>query len=138
MKKTSIALAFLALSGAVANAAPQAQTTQAAGKNRFVRVDANASGDITFDEFAAAMNKRWTKADANNDGKVTVAELVETIHRGRAQRIADRMMARFDANKDGSLTKDEIETQQKAIFARLDKNSDGKIVADEMPARKKG
>lgn len=135
MKKIAMAAAFLALAGATGTAsAAQSQSAPTGGKGRFERLDTNSSGDITFDEFQAAMIQRWDKADADHDGKITVAELAETIQRGRRERIAARIMARFDTNKDGVLTREELDARAKTLFTRLDKNGDGKIVASEVPA----
>ena len=79
MKKTTrIATAFIALAGLAATA------TYAADRDgwndhsrhmRFEKADADSSGDVTFDEFAAAMNARFANADADKDGKMTVGEI---------------------------------------------------------------
>ena len=95
----------------------------------------NNSGDVTFEEFSAAMAKRFPSADANSDGKMTVAEIADAIERMRAERMAQRIVKRFDTNGDGELTKDEIESRQKKMFALLDRNDDGKIEKSEMPRR---
>jgi len=38
----------------------------------------------------------------------------------------------FDANKDGKVSKDEMQAFAKAQFAKMDANSDGGLSADEM------
>ena len=93
------------------------------------------SGDVTFEEFAAAMKSRIGDADADSDGKMTVAEIAAEIERMRAERMARRMIERFDTDGDGMLTLVEIEARQKKMFALLDRNDDGKIVPEEMPKR---
>ena len=144
MKKTTkAALAFLAMAGASASVASAADNRQRHGEGprggmRFERADADSSGDITFEEFAAAMNTRLTSADADKDGKMTVAEIAAEIERMRAERMAKRIVERFDVDGDGALTATEIESRQKKMFALLDSNDDGKIVKDEMPQRKFG
>lgn len=140
---TRLALAFLAFAASAGNAA---LAEEAAGKPsdaakkgispRFERVDVNSSGDISFEEFSAAMNKRVVKADANGDGTITVAEIAAQFNGPRGERMAERLVQRFDANGDGSVTLVEIEGRQKKLFALLDLNDSGTIEPREMPARK--
>ena len=142
-KSMKLALAFLALAGASGSALaadkPQRGDGQRhGGMMRFERADTDSSGDVTFEEFAAAMNKRIGTADADKDGKMTVAEIASEIERMRAERMARRIVERFDADGDGALTVAEIEGRQKKMFALLDRNDDGKIAADEMPRGKRG
>ena len=135
---TKLAMAFLAVAttaGAPAFADDKPEGRAERGKQRFERTDADSSGDITFEEFAAAMKMRIGDADKNGDGKMTVAEIAADIERMRAERAAERMIQRFDADRDGMLTLVEIETHQKKMFALLDRNNDGKIVVEEMRPR---
>ena len=141
MKKNArYAVAFVAIAGALTTSSLAADNNMRRGGQRMIeRADADKSGDVTFDEFAAAMDGRFVNADVNKDGKITVGELADEIERMRAERMAKRLIRRFDANGDGELTKAEIENRQKKRFALLDKNDDGKITADELPRRgKKG
>ena len=143
-KSTKLALAFLAIAGASGNSAfaddkpGGGDNPRRGGGMRFERADADANGDISFEEFAAVMNKRIGTADADNDGKMTVAEIASEIERMRAERMARRLVERFDVDGDGALTVAEIESRQKKMFALLDRNDDGKIVREEMPRRKLG
>jgi len=137
---TKLSLAFLALAGLAGSsyAAERDGMRGPAGHVRFERADADSSGDVTFEEFAAAMNARLGEADADNDGKMTVGEIADQIERMRAERMARRLIERFDTDGDGALTKAEIESRQKKMFALLDRNDDGKIVKDEMPRGRHG
>ena len=83
------------------------------------------------------MKSRIGDADKDHDGKMTVAEIAAEIERMRAERMARRIVERFDTDGDGMLTAAEIESRQKKMFALLDRNDDGKIVKDEMPRRGK-
>jgi Ca2+-binding EF-hand superfamily protein len=144
--KTSIrlALAFLALAGAGGTAAfaadeqPMRHGHRDGGgaAMRFDRLDSDRSGDITFEEFSAAMKSRLGEADKNQDGKMSVAEIAQEIEKMRAERIARRLVERFDSDGDGMLTAAEINSRQRKLFALLDRNDDGKVVKDEMPRRK--
>lgn len=133
-RRTRLAVAFLAIAGAATGIA-QAQERDGQRGQRFERLDADQSGDVTFEEFAAAMNNRLGKADANGDGKMTVEEVAAEIERMRAERQARRIIERFDVDGDGALTAAEIESRQKKRFALLDRNDDGKIAREEMPRR---
>ncbi len=137
-KSTKIALSFLAIAGAAASTAFAADRDgRRDGRQgmRFERADADSSGDVTFEEFAAAMKNRIGNADADKDGKMTVGEIASEIERMRAERMSRRIVQRFDTNGDGALTTAEIESRQKKRFALLDRNDDGKIVKEEMPRR---
>lgn len=135
---TRLAVAFLALAGAAGGVA-QAQDRRNDGERgpgmRLERADADNSGDVTFEEFQAAMKNRMGGADANGDGKMTVEEIAVEIQRQRSERMARRMIERFDVDGDGALTMAEIENRQKKQFALLDRNDDGKISDEEMPKR---
>lgn len=142
-KTTTIAAAFLALAGFAASA--QASEDTRRGERsvprsvaHFDAADADGNGEITFEEFAEAINRRLVDADADGDGKMTVGEIADAIERMRAERMARRLIERFDADGDGALTKAEIESRQKKMFALLDRNDDGKIARDEMPRRPDG
>lgn len=142
-KTTTIAAAFLALAGfaSAAQAADDARRSDGNGPRsvaRFEAADADANGEVTFEEFAEAINGRLGKADADGDGKMTVGEIAAAIERMRTERMAKRMIERFDTDGDGALTAAEIESRQKKMFALLDRNDDGKIVRDEMPRRGEG
>lgn len=135
---TRFALAFLAIAGASTGVAvaeeggPGWRHGQGA-MMRFDRADADSSGDVTFEEFAAVIMKRIGSADADRDGKMTVAEIADEIQRMRAERMAERIVQRFDNDGDGMLTVAEIENRQRKMFALLDRNDDGKITREEMP-----
>ncbi len=142
-KTTTIAAAFLALAG-FASAAQSADDGRRGDRSgprsvaHFEAADADSNGEVTFEEFAEAINGRLGNADADGDGKMTVGEIAAAIERMRAERMAKRMVERFDTDGDGALTVAEIESRQKKMFALLDRNDDGKIVKDEMPRRGDG
>ena len=70
------------------------------------------------------------KIDANSDEVVTRAEVVA---------FADERMKEFDGDRDGQITRAELqagrearrEQHQKAMFERLDANNDGALSAEE-------
>ncbi len=132
MKKSiTFAMAFMAAAASATTIASAADRGDMR-KMRFEKADADSSGDVSFEEFAAAMQTRMTAADTSGDGKITMEELASEIEKQRAQRMAKRLMDRFDTNGDGVMTKEEVEARQKKVFAFLDRNDDGKIVESEM------
>lgn len=137
MKRTmTYAFAFMTIAGALGSAAMAADGNSRRGQHdRLERADTDNSGDVTFEEFAAVMNSRFGNADADKDGKMTVGEIAGEIQRMRAERMAKRLVERFDSDGDGALTTAEIEARQKKMFALMDRNDDGKIAKDEMPRR---
>jgi hypothetical protein len=72
---------------------------QAAGKQRFERMDKNKNGVVSKDEIPGRGERFLAKADANKDGQLTLAE---------AQAHTQAWFQKKDANKDGVLTGDEF------------------------------
>jgi Ca2+-binding EF-hand superfamily protein len=140
-RNLTIALAFLALAGAVGG---HAYARDGGGKhNGGMRAgammpsldlaDADKNGEITLEEFTKAATERFTSADADKNGQLTVAEVAAEIEKMRSERMATRMIERLDGNGDGTLSAAEAESGQKKIFALMDRNDDGKIAANERP-----
>ncbi len=143
-KTTTIALAFVTFAGLAGGAAiakdgfGKHRDRSERAEQRFERADTDASGDLTFEEFSAAFQERIGGADANNDGIMTVEEIAEEIQRRRAERMARRIIERFDSDGDGQLTTAEVESRQKKLFALLDGNDDGKLEMGEMKRHRPG
>lgn len=136
-----IAIAGLAGTSAVASERHGNRGDRKHGQSmmeRFDKVDADASGDVTFEEFSKAASSRFANADADGDGKMTVAEIAAEIQRQRAERRARRIVERFDSDGDGLLTQDEIESRQRKMFALMDRNDDGKVMREELPRHEYG
>jgi Ca2+-binding EF-hand superfamily protein len=140
-RNLTIALAFLALSGAVGGIA---YAKDGGGKRHggeragammpsLDLADADKNGEITLEEFTKVATERFTTADADKNGQLTVAEVSAEIEKMRTERMATRMIERLDGNGDGTLSAEEAQSGQKKIFALLDKNDDGKIAANERP-----
>lgn len=131
MKKTVLAWAFVAFAGAVGATASQAATDD----KLFERLDADKSGDISFEEFVAGIKGRLENADKDGDGKLTVAEISATFKGPKANQQAEALVARFDTDKDGTITLADVEARRKQRFAELDGDADGKLVKEEMRSR---
>lgn len=136
-KSTKLALAFAALAGAVGTTAYAENNASAKMRDdtmmRLNKAMSDSDGAITFDQFSGAMNARLKKLVAANGGKLTVAQLADALEKARFERMAKRIIARYDSKGDGTLTTDDITGRGKKVFAMLDKNNDGKIEKGELP-----
>ena len=136
-KTTGLALAFVALAGAVGTTAYAENNASARMReDAMMRLDKamkDSNGTISFDQFSEAMNARLKKMVADNGGKLTVAQLADALEKARFEEMAKRIVARYDTKGDGTLTTDDITGREKKVFAMLDKNNDGKIEKSELP-----
>lgn len=136
-KSTKLALAFVALAGAVGTTAYAENNASAKMREgmtlRLNKAMKDHDGTITFDQFSDAMNARLKKMVADNGGKLTVAQLADALEKARFERMAKRIIARYDTKGDGTLTTDDITGREKKVFAMLDRNNDGKIEKTELP-----
>lgn len=99
-------------------------------------MDTNNDGTITREEFDAGhqgADIRFQSADTDRDGAVSRKEFDALGQARRNQAFAD-----LDANKDGKLSPDEMESRRTAMFDRMDANRDGRITAEEMGPGKMG
>jgi len=103
---------------------------------RFGAIDKNGDGKITRDEFGGPPFL-FTRADANGDGVITRDE-AEKLPPGpgpggpaAAAAFRQRVLA-MDKNDDGKVSKEEF-TGQPGLFARFDANKDGVLSRDELP-----
>ena len=136
-KTTGLALAFVALAGAVGTTA-YAENNHSARmrEDTMMRLDKamkDSNGTISFDQFSDAMNARLKKLVADNGGKLTVAQLADALEKARFEEMAKRIVARYDTKGDGTLTTEDITGREKKVFAMLDRNNDGKIERNELP-----
>ncbi|MGE3064737.1 MAG: EF-hand domain-containing protein [Hyphomicrobiaceae bacterium] len=100
---------------------------------------------LTADENDARTRERFARIDKNGDGVIDTAEVEDMLksrferRAGRGgDRFADRIMKRFDADKDGKITKDEFLAAVKKRFARMDLDNDGKITDADLPPMMRG
>ncbi|MEM1398800.1 MAG: EF-hand domain-containing protein [Pseudomonadota bacterium] len=103
----------------------------------FEEVDANGDGTITLQEMQAAAGTRFGNADTNGDGAIDLGEFAaaqELRAEERRQLRAARAFERLDANSDGTVTQEEMETAVAERFERMDRNEDGELTP-ERPRR---
>ncbi|WP_374377832.1 EF-hand domain-containing protein [Dongia sp.] len=105
------------------------------GEKFLKRFDKNSDGKVTADEWPKAGKLKFEKADANGDGSVTAEELsaLRPAHDDGKPGIT-----RVDTDKDGKISLAEWNAKGDQMFAKFDANKDGKITKDEMPRRHKG
>jgi len=100
----------------------------------FATIDTDKDGRMSsaeIDDFAAKIKA----ADLDKDGYVTKEEAREHIRQQMAKRLSDRLMEKFDANKDGKIERSEFPGDDER-FKRFDVNGDGSITVDDFLAYK--
>lgn len=105
-------------------------------------------GPLTKADFDSRTRERFARLDKNSDSVIDVAEIEASITEGMGKRMervglksgemGQRMLRRFDGNKDGRVTKDEFLAEVKRSFAELDLNNDGRISDDDLPPMMRG
>jgi Ca2+-binding EF-hand superfamily protein len=119
---------------------------QKMGERMFALKDANKDGVLT----EAELGERWSKlsaADADQDGKITRAEL-EAAHRdgklvpfhgghgkrGMFGKDPQKMIERFDANKNGTLELAELPEHKRQWLGAADTDKNGSLSVAELEA----
>ncbi len=80
-------------------------------------IDSDSSGTITEAEFIAVLHRAFAELDSDTNGFVTWAEA--------EGRVVREHFDALDANRDGRVSRAELETQARADFAASDKDGDG-------------
>ena len=158
---SAVALAAGGIAYAQQAPAPERELTRAAVEQRsaqmFDRLDANHDGRLDQADRADRQKTRFDRVDSNHDGSVSYTEFTamharldgarqERAGRRGGHRMAARAFGRgrfagrggmlrlADADKDGAITKAELQSAALARFDRLDANKDGTVTADEAKA----
>lgn len=97
----------------------------------FARLDADSDGKVTMNELKPKAVKRFLRLDDDQNGTVTTAEIDTWLKRG-IERRKERMLGRLDLNKDGSVTRDEVDGYIDALFNGADGDKDGALTLAEV------
>lgn len=134
-KKRNAAVALMA----VALMLPAGAQAGSWGGDHFEKSDTNKDGALSKEEMQTARLSKMQGADADKDGFITSDELVAQ-HTMRMQENKDKhythFSEKFDANKDGKVSVDEVQSYESPHFTKADTNSDGKLTKEEMKAAK--
>lgn len=133
MKHLLITVGFLAV-------ASSAQAQMGRGPNP----DLDGDGKVTFAEFKKVQaDTMLGRLDSDKDGRITKAEskpmedMVARFGGAKASARISEMWSKGDANKDGALSRAELDTGSKRRFDVGDANRDGWLSKDELATMRK-
>jgi len=98
---------------------------------RLKELDTNKDGSVTLDEFLARRAPSFAHFDKNGDGAVDRAEL-EAAAKESADYWVKRFIKRFDADRDGKVSKEEFTKARRERFAMRDLDGDGRLGLEDM------
>lgn len=102
---------------------PKAQKT-------FERIDLNRDGKISLAEFTPVAEKRFLGIDVNKDNAVSTAEIDASLQ-AALERRRNRILANLDADRNGSISRAELDGYIEAMVAGADADSDGGVSFSE-------
>lgn len=108
----------------------------------FSDFDSNGDGQVTAAEIQAFGDARFAAIDTDGNGEISAAEFAAKSQSDNAER-AQKMVDRFDADKSGGVSKDEMPKPRDAgdrvakMIERFDTNGDGQISQEEFAAHDK-
>lgn len=96
----------------------------------FDRLDANKDGKISLAEFMPVAEKRFLSIDVNKDDAVSAAEIDSSLQ-AALERRRNRILANMDADKNGSITRAELDAYVAAMVKGADADNDGGVTFEE-------
>jgi len=99
----------------------------------FNQLDGDKDGKLSVAEIGPRSEKYLFRLDHNADGSLTKAEIEEWLQKGLERR-RDLMLADYDADRDGAISRQELSTFVSAEFGKADKDGDGSISLEESRA----
>jgi Ca2+-binding EF-hand superfamily protein len=149
--KLAVAVAVLAAAPVFAQGAPKTVSRAEFLKTnsaRFAAIDANHDGKLDRKEIAAGQQRQLAAArqqfqqqlaakfrqlDTNKNGSLSLAEFQAAMPNISAPP-PDQLLARLDANRNGTVDANEFRAPDLAQFNRADRNKDGVVTPDEARA----
>ena len=96
----------------------------------FDRIDLNKDGKINLAEFTPIAEKRFLGIDVNKDNAVSTAEIDASLQ-AALERRRNRILANLDSDKNGSISRTELDSYIEAMVAGADTDSDGGVSFSE-------
>jgi hypothetical protein len=136
---STCAIAIAALLAGPVTAGDQPRSDAPRGDE--MRADKDGDGRVSREEATAAATERtnewFDKLDLNKDGYVTQEETRQAreTRRGEMRAMFDEHFKTADANGDGSLSLDEVQTSMPRMaerFTKLDKDKNGLLSREEL------
>lgn len=110
-----------------------------AGK-MFDRADTDKNGTLSEAEVQAAAEKIFARRDTNKDGVLDTADARPDRkgkgHGKKGEERAERMLKRIDTNKDGKISQDEMLAYATATFERFDADKNGEVTKAEVDTKR--
>lgn len=94
-------------------------------------------GPSTMDRLLGRIGRQFSRFDKNGDGFIDAADLT-SLAAERSTFAAQRFFRRFDADKDGKVTRNEFNRFANERFTNLDLDDDGKITQADLPPALRG
>jgi Ca2+-binding EF-hand superfamily protein len=98
---------------------PKAQKT-------FDRLDINKDGKLSLAEFTPVAEKKFLSIDMNKDEAVSAAEIDASLQ-AALERRRNRILANLDADKNGVISRTELDKYVEAMVTGADTDSDGGV-----------
>ncbi len=121
------------------------QKMQMKKKQKFAKMDADGSGDVTLAELQAFSDAKFLMVDTDQDGSVSFAEFKahKSAHagKGKGKNKHGKMKAKFakmDTDQDGVMSGSEHDAAHLVPFVTRDLNGDGTLSAVECEAAREG